>query len=754
MKNDKLIQIKKKLQTKLLQLEAKLKLEKAKIKSQTKPIDPQIIATFQKLGISLSEQNRLLGIENIAENSLGSLENYNLDFQKAWQNELVDDQELAKNRTETKKKSSFWVKQNKNTVKNDKNETEFEKLLPNLQNLDNSQSKAKILENNQTLASGLENLEIGENSQKINNRNNFNQGSLRQILADKSQKSFGGGAVRNETKSPWQIKNTEKEFGNNFEAKFEKQFENNFESVLEIDSSQKPMAQDIILDSVSVRTTFEQELRRVGIIFCPFSRAVTEFPELVQKYLGSVVPFGDNFFACLNLAVFSDGTFVYIPKNVVCPMDLSTYFRINAIGTGQFERTLIIADTGSSVSYLEGCTAPERKENQLHAAVVELIALEGAEIKYSTVQNWYAGDKLGVGGVYNLVTKRGICSQNAKISWTQVETGSAITWKYPSVVLKGENSTGNFYSIAITKNYQQADTGSKMIHLGNNSKSLIISKSITQDHAINSYRGLVKISPKAQNCYNFTSCDSLILAGELEPSQGVEKELEVQNSQKLALGRNIIKQKEIEYKIEPKNKPEVKQFVDNKKIELGKVSLENFQKNFQFDKTEEILPKISFENSQTIQKNKFQKSELIQKNKNLRQNKNKIADNLENKELIWKDKSVDLRKKLVMNLAKKNDTSSQILQKTRDQIETNFTKMNPELQNNSLLSVEVCATKKSVLEPNFSKSKIKLNSKNSAKNSTKEQLKDINWSQIEQIIQKISKDFVKISNKTMDENSF
>ncbi len=273
----------------------------------------------------------------------------------------------------------------------------------------------------------------------------------------------------------------------------------------------KPLAQDIILDSVSVRTTFERDLAKLGVIFCPFSKAVVEYPELVQKYLGSVVPFGDNFFACLNSAVFSDGTFVYIPPNVNCPMDLSTYFRINASGTGQFERTLIIADQNSSVSYLEGCTAPERKQNQLHAAVVELVALKGAKIKYSTVQNWYAGDESGQGGVYNLVTKRGICHEKAQISWTQVETGSAITWKYPSVVLKGDDSVGQFYSISITKNHQQADTGSKMIHLGNNSKSSIISKSITQNYGVNTYRGLVKMSPKAQSCYNFTSCDSLIL---------------------------------------------------------------------------------------------------------------------------------------------------------------------------------------------------------------------------------------------------
>ncbi len=378
LKNQKL-----KLETKLTKLEKQLKLEKDKIKSQNQSIDPAIITTFQKLGISLSEQNRLLGSEKTFQNN--------------------------KLKTDLDKNSNF---------------------------------------------------EISETPRKI--------------------------------------------------------------------------AEDIILDSVSVRTTFELELANLGIIFCPFSKAVTEHPELVQKYLGSVVPFGDNFFACLNSAVFSDGTFVYIPRGVKCPMDLSTYFRINAANTGQFERTLIIADARSSVSYLEGCTAPEHKENQLHAAVVELIALEGAEIKYSTVQNWYAGSESGQGGVYNLVTKRGVCHKNAKISWTQVETGSAITWKYPSVVLKGENSVGQFYSIAITKNRQQADTGSKMIHLGNCSKSLIISKSITQDKAVNTYRGLVKIAPKAENCYNFTSCDSLILENseqkpQLNSNQKSENELSKNN---------------------------------------------------------------------------------------------------------------------------------------------------------------------------------------------------------------------------------
>ncbi len=307
---------------------------------------------------------------------------------------------------------------------------------------------------------------------------------------------------------------------------------NKIENILKSDKDQniRQTAVDIVLDSVSIRTTFEQDLAKLGIIFCPISKAITNFPDLFQKYFGSVVPVADNFFACLNCAVFSEGTFVYVPKGIKCPMDLSTYFRINAANTGQFERTLIIADVGSSVSYLEGCTAPEQKENQLHAAVVELIALEGAEIKYSTVQNWFAGNNKGVGGVYNLVTKRGICSQNAKISWTQVETGSAITWKYPSVVLKGENSIGQFYSIAITKNHQQADTGSKMIHLGKNSKSQIISKSISQDQTSNTYRGLVKITKNADNCYNFTSCDSLILENNLDELVPQNNSSNTQNS--------------------------------------------------------------------------------------------------------------------------------------------------------------------------------------------------------------------------------
>jgi Fe-S cluster assembly protein SufB len=271
------------------------------------------------------------------------------------------------------------------------------------------------------------------------------------------------------------------------------------------------VAVDIVMDSVSVATTFKKTLNERGIIFCPISEAIQEHPELVKKYMGSIVPKSDNFYAALNSAVFSDGSFCYIPKGVTCPMELSTYFRINEGGTGQFERTLLIADEGSYVSYLEGCTAPARDENQLHAAVVELIALDDAEIKYSTVQNWFPGDKDGKGGVYNFVTKRGLCEKNAKISWTQVETGSAITWKYPSCVLKGDNSTGEFYSIAVTNNFQQADTGSKMIHLGNNTKSTIISKGISAGHSHNSYRGLVQISPRANNARNFSQCDSLLM---------------------------------------------------------------------------------------------------------------------------------------------------------------------------------------------------------------------------------------------------
>ncbi|WP_445456356.1 Fe-S cluster assembly protein SufB [Flavobacterium sp. HNIBRBA15423] len=274
------------------------------------------------------------------------------------------------------------------------------------------------------------------------------------------------------------------------------------------------VAVDIVMDSVSVATTFKKTLAEKGIIFCSISEAIQEHPELVKKYLGTVVPQKDNFYAALNSAVFSDGSFCYIPKGVRCPMELSTYFRINQGGTGQFERTLVIADEGSYVSYLEGCTAPSRDENQLHAAVVELIALDNAEIKYSTVQNWYPGSKEGKGGVYNFVTKRGLCEKNAKISWTQVETGSAITWKYPSCILKGDNSIGEFYSIAVTNNFQQADTGTKMIHLGKNTKSTIISKGISAGKSQNSYRGLVQISSRADNARNFSQCDSLLMGNE------------------------------------------------------------------------------------------------------------------------------------------------------------------------------------------------------------------------------------------------
>ena len=271
------------------------------------------------------------------------------------------------------------------------------------------------------------------------------------------------------------------------------------------------VAVDIVMDSVSVATTFQKNLAEKGIIFCPISEAIREHPELVKKYLGTVVPPRDNFYAALNSAVFSDGSFCYIPKGVRCPMELSTYFRINQGGTGQFERTLLVCDEESYVSYLEGCTAPSRDENQLHAAVVELIALDGAEIKYSTVQNWYPGNKEGKGGVFNFVTKRGICEKNAKISWTQVETGSAITWKYPSCILKGDNSIGEFYSVAVTNNYQQADTGTKMIHIGKNTRSTIISKGISAGNSQNSYRGLVRIMPNADNARNFSECDSLLM---------------------------------------------------------------------------------------------------------------------------------------------------------------------------------------------------------------------------------------------------
>lgn len=272
------------------------------------------------------------------------------------------------------------------------------------------------------------------------------------------------------------------------------------------------VAVDAIIDSVSVKTTYKETLGELGIIFCSFSDAVHEHPELIKKYLGSVVPMTDNYYAALNSAVFSDGSFCYIPKGVRCPMELSTYFRINASGTGQFERTLIVADEDAYVSYLEGCTAPQRDENQLHAAVVEIIAETNAEIKYSTVQNWYPGNKEGIGGIYNFVTKRGLCRGNySKISWTQVETGSAITWKYPSCILKGDNSVGEFYSVAVTNNYQQADTGGKMIHIGKNTKSTIISKGISAGNSQNSYRGLVKVHKKAENARNFSQCDSLLM---------------------------------------------------------------------------------------------------------------------------------------------------------------------------------------------------------------------------------------------------
>ena len=271
------------------------------------------------------------------------------------------------------------------------------------------------------------------------------------------------------------------------------------------------VAMDVVFDSVSVVTTFREKLLEVGVIFCSISEAVHKYPELVKKYIGSVVPQKDNYYAALNSAVFSDGSFVYIPKGVRCPMELSTYFRINEQNTGQFERTLIIADESSHVSYLEGCTAPMRDENQLHAAVVELIALDNAEIKYSTVQNWYPGNEDGKGGIYNFVTKRGVCHTNAKISWTQVETGSAVTWKYPSCILRGDNSVGEFYSVALTNNYQQADTGTKMIHIGKNTRSTIISKGISAGKSSNAYRGLVRINPGAEGARNYTQCDSLLI---------------------------------------------------------------------------------------------------------------------------------------------------------------------------------------------------------------------------------------------------
>ena len=272
------------------------------------------------------------------------------------------------------------------------------------------------------------------------------------------------------------------------------------------------VAVDAVFDSVSVGTTFKEKLAELGIIFCSFSEAVQEHPELVERYLGSVVPHTDNFFAALNSAVFSDGSFCYVPKGVRCPMELSTYFRINTAGSGQFERTLIVADEGSSVSYLEGCTAPMRDENQLHAAVVELIALEGAQIKYSTIQNWYAGDREGKGGIFNFVTKRGKCAgARSRISWTQVETGSAITWKYPSVILQGDESVGEFYSVALTNNHQQADTGTKMLHIGKRTRSTIVSKGISTGHGNNTYRGLVKVLPRAAGARNYTQCDSMLL---------------------------------------------------------------------------------------------------------------------------------------------------------------------------------------------------------------------------------------------------
>ncbi|AZZ38051.1 Fe-S cluster assembly protein SufB [Bdellovibrio sp. qaytius] len=272
------------------------------------------------------------------------------------------------------------------------------------------------------------------------------------------------------------------------------------------------VAMDVVFDSVSIATTHNEDLEKVGVIFCSISEAIKKHPELVEKYFGSVVPYTDNYYAALNAAVFSDGSFVYIPKGVRCPVDLSTYFRINAKETGQFERTLIVADEGSFVNYLEGCTAPQRDENQLHSAIVELVALDNAEIKYSTVQNWYTGDKEGKGGIYNFVTKRGICQgKNSKISWTQVESGSAITWKYPSVILKGDNSEGAFYSVALTHDYMQADTGTKMIHIGKNTKSTIISKGISAGHSSNAYRGLVKIMPSAENARNYSQCDSMLV---------------------------------------------------------------------------------------------------------------------------------------------------------------------------------------------------------------------------------------------------
>ena len=284
-----------------------------------------------------------------------------------------------------------------------------------------------------------------------------------------------------------------------------------FRSPLHEQEALAGVAVDVVFDSVSVATTFREKLAEAGVLFCSISEAVQQYPDLVRKHLGSVVPRKDNFYAALNSAVFSDGSFVYIPKGVRCPMELSTYFRINEANTGQFERTLIIADEGSHVSYLEGCTAPMRDENQLHAAVVELVALDDAEIKYSTVQNWYPGDAEGKGGIYNFVTKRGLAYTNAKISWTQVETGSAVTWKYPSCILRGDNSVGEFYSVALTNNLQQADTGTKMIHLGKNTRSTIISKGISAGKSSNAYRGLVRVGPTAKGARNYTQCDSLLI---------------------------------------------------------------------------------------------------------------------------------------------------------------------------------------------------------------------------------------------------
>nr|YP_009315740.1 Iron-sulfur cluster assembly protein SufB [Trichogloeopsis pedicellata]SCW24398.1 Iron-sulfur cluster assembly protein SufB [Trichogloeopsis pedicellata] len=292
------------------------------------------------------------------------------------------------------------------------------------------------------------------------------------------------------------------------------------------------VAVDAVFDSVSIATTFQKELKEAGVIFCSISEAINKYPDLIEKYLGSVVPIGDNYFAALNSAVFSDGSFCYIPPNTKCPLELSTYFRINNRESGQFERTLIVADTNSYVSYLEGCTAPQYDTNQLHAAVVELIAMDNAEIKYSTVQNWYAGDASGVGGIYNFVTKRGLClGKNSKISWTQVETGSAITWKYPSCVLSGNNSVGEFASVALTNNYQQADTGSKMVHLGSNTKSRIVSKGISAGKSNNSYRGLVKVGPKAYNARNYSQCDSLLLGNKC--TANTFPYIQVQNSSAL-----------------------------------------------------------------------------------------------------------------------------------------------------------------------------------------------------------------------------